>query len=147
MATTVNAIVVAAKSVAAAVLTDWVELRHVFDVAKNDFRNTRYAYGVRPLEADNAATVTGAYMLDHRFELILTQTVARTDDDSQIFTVLSDLYDKADQVYRQFENTKIGLGSTIALVTSPSLSEPEILTGTTVVLRMQFLVKYRHSIS
>lgn len=149
MATTADSIVSASKTIAANVLgATWKELKFVFDIAENNERTGANGYGVRPLEASNAATVTGSYMLDHRFELILTKTFARREGDTEIFTVLSSLYDYMDQIYRQFESLKLNLGTTIALVTSPSLSEPEVLTTTgLVVLRMQYLVKYRNTLS
>lgn len=148
MATTAIQIVTQSETLAATVLGgSWKKLLFVFDLTENTERVAYKGYAVRPLEAGNAPTVNRSYMLNHRFELILTNTFARRESDAEVFTSLSTLYDYADQIYRQFETTKVNLGTTVSLVTNPSISEPEILLDRgMIVLRMQYQVMYRNSI-
>lgn len=148
MATTVQSILSSLLTIAGSTLSSgWQELRYVFNIEKNDVRAGYQAYGVRPLEANFASTVINSYMLAHRFELILCSTFTRASSDTEVKTVLSALYDKTDQIYRQFEHTKLNLSPTVASVSDPSISEPEILEGSSLILlRSQLTIRYRHAI-
>jgi hypothetical protein len=145
MATIVQNILNNVKSTAATVLgATYKELRYVYAIEKNDLRSSEKAYSCRPLSASPAESIVRHYTLDHQFELVLTDTVGRSDDDSQRFDILHTMYDKADEIFKELVNTKLSLSSTVLNVASPSMSEPEFINDNKlVILRMQFTVKYR----
>jgi len=117
-------------------------------VEKNNLRDAKLAYGVRPLDAANAATLTRSYTLDHGFEVILTDTFARGDSDKQREDSLKVMYDKADEIFKNLVNHKINLASVVLDIQDPSLSEPEFLDDSKfVILRMQYVVKYRSNLN
>lgn len=125
-------------------------LAHVYDVSKNNIRQARLAYGVRPLKADPVTTVNRTYTLDQTFEIILTDTVARAaDTDAQVTTVLETMYNKADEIFKLAVNTHLALPTQVLNVFDPRLLEPEIIDGETkvVVFRMQATVKHRSSLT
>lgn len=149
MSTYVTQITNETKSIASSTLgVEYKELRFVFDVAKNDIRSAEKAYGVRPLSAVTAESVTRFYTLDHEFELVLTDTIGRSDDDTQRQDAINIMYDKADEIFKAMIHTKINLASFVLNVTSPSMSEPEIINDNKfVILRMQYNVKYRSALT
>ena len=148
MATIVQNIIANAKSTAATVCgADYKELRFVYAVDKNDIRSAEKGYGIRPLPAVPAESITKHYTLDHQFELVLTDTIGRSDDDSQRTDALNTMYDKADEFFKSIVNTKLNLAATILNISEPSISEPEfVLDNKLVILRMQFTVKYRSAL-
>lgn len=148
MATIVQDIITQSKSIASTLLgASYKELRFVYTVERNDIRSAEKGYSVRPLSATPAESVTRVYTLDHGFEFILTDTIGRSDDDSQRTDALNTMYDKADEYFKQIINTKINLPSVVLLVSSPSISEPEfVLDNKLVILRMQYTVKYRSAL-
>jgi len=148
MATTVSSIMTQVKALASAELgTAWHELPNVLSLDANDDRRGSKGYGVRPLGASDAPSTLNSYALDHQFQLILMDSVARTDDDSQAMTVAGNLFDKMDEIYKSLVRTKVNLAGTVLIVGSPSLSEPEFIAGNKfVALRQNFNVKYRQTI-
>lgn len=145
MSTYVSQIITQTLSVISTELgSTYQQLRYVYDLDKNDYRGRYLAYGVRPLDAVSAESIVRNYTLDQGFEVILTDTIARTDSDSQITTSLGTMYNKADEIFKALVNTKINLASFVLNVFDPSLNEPEYFDDQKyVVLRMQYKVKYR----
>jgi hypothetical protein len=148
MAATVTTIMTEIKSLAASSLGNaWHELPNSIDLKGNDSRRGSKGYGVRPLGAADAPSVTNSYSLDHVFEVVLMDRNPRKDDESQAMAVLGDLYDKQDEIYKSLVRTKVNLGGTVLLVSNPSLSDPEFVNGREfVALRQQFNVRYRQTI-
>lgn len=124
--------------------TTWSKLRFIEDVSKNDERNLDQAYGVRPLDAPEGSTITKVYTLDHNFEVILSRTAPREQDDDDLIAAKDDLFEQAHKVLKATIDTKLGLPAVVIVVQAPSISEPEILDGlSAIVLRVGFSVKYR----
>jgi hypothetical protein len=148
MAATVTSILTEVKAIASAYLGDtWHELPNVTALTSNDLRRGSKAYGVRPLAASNAPTVTNTYALNHGFELVLMDKNPRRDNESQAMAVAGSLYDKHDEIFKLIARSKVNLGGTVILVSEPSISEPEYVNGREfVALRMQFNVRYRQTI-
>lgn len=122
------------------------ELAYVINVEKNDLRRIKNGYGVRYLEANPSDGVTRHYTLDQRFEIILTTSNPRKNDDSGLLSSTSTLYDLIDDIFKDLVNSKVGLPSLVLLVYQPTISEPEYLNDNDfIVLRHQVTVKYRSS--
>lgn len=145
---TVADILTQVKAVAATAAPTWHELPYVHNVGANNFRTAKLAYGVRPMDASPTSSVNRVYTMDHRFEMVLTDSIARAADDSQIETTLGVLYGVADTIFKAMVNTAINLPSVVLMVSQPSLSEPEMYEKEKfVALRMQFVVKYRSTLT
>ena len=128
-------------------LTDADKLRYVFDIEANDKRVLENGWHVLPLDAVNAAGVNKFYTLDQSFEIILTKTAPRQQDDDQALTAIDDLYSLADDLFKDMLDTQLGL-SFVLVVFDPSISAPElVLEGSAVALRIQLTVKYRQSVT
>ena len=120
------------------------ELRFVQDVARNHLRGARLSFGVRPLGAIPVSTVTNYYTVDQTFEIILADSIARKDDDSEKEASLGEMYDQADEIFKAMINSKINLAASVLSVSQPTYLEPEIYDDQSmVVLRMQCVVKWR----
>ena len=145
MATLVPQILEQSRSIAATELgATYQRLAFIYDLSKLDIRRGRLAYGIRPLSAVPSSGIVRAFTLDHEFELILTDTIARGLDDSQRETAIDVMYDKADELMKLMINTKINLSNFVIHVFQPSISEPEFFDDNKVVaLRTQYIVKYR----
>ncbi len=105
---------------------------------------SRLSYGVKPLSADEAESVTKSYTVDQGFEILLADVVPRTHDDTQREEALVVIYDNADEIFKAMINTKIGLPGIVLNISGPSLSEPEIFEENTIILvRVGVIVKYR----
>jgi hypothetical protein len=148
MAATVSNILEQIEATAAATLDPpWHEVPNVFNLAGTDVRRGAKAYGVRPLPANSAASVTNSYALDHAFELVLMDSNPKRDDDAGAIAVIGDLYDKQDEILKAMMRTKLNLAGTVLLISEPTLSEPEFLaSGALIALRQQFNVRYRQTI-
>ena len=128
--------------------SDYQELQFIYDIEKNTLRGARLAYGIRPLNAFTAEGVTRVYTLDHEFEVILTDTFARGDNDSQREASLNTMYDKSDEIFKELVNKKINLANFVLNLFNPSISEPEFLDDNKfIILRFQFTVKYRSALN
>lgn len=123
-------------------------LAHVYNVEMNNVREGYQAYGWRPLDALPSETVTRTYALDHRFELILCNTIARGATDAELTTSLCTMYDKTDELFKAMIHTKLSLPLLVLDIRTPSLSAPEIYERKNlVVLRMQVSIKYRSALT
>lgn len=147
MASIVSDIISGIRTVASGQLGgSWQELRNWYEVDKNDIRSAALAYNVRPLSAIPVDGVMKYYTVDQTFEIILSDVIARGHGDSERETALLELYNKADEIFKDLHNTKVNGTSGVLLVSQPSLAEPEFLDEKKIiVLRMQFVVKYRGS--
>lgn len=147
MSAVVSDIVTGIRAVASNALgASWQELRYWYEIDKNDIRTAALAYNARPLGAIPVDGAMKFYTVDQTFELILTDVITRGLGDSERETALLQLYDKADEIFKDLHNTKVNGTAGVLLVSQPSLAEPEFLDDKKIiVLRMQFVVKYRGS--
>lgn len=145
MASIVSNIVSGIRTVASNQLgANWQTLRNWYEVEKNDIRSAAQAYNVRPLAVSPSDGTMRFYTVDQVFELILTDVITRGHGDSERETTLLELYNQADEIFKDLHNTKVNGTAGVLLVGSPSISEPEFLEEKKiVVLRMQFVIKYR----
>lgn len=149
MSTHVTSIISGIKTTVAAELgADFSELPFVQDLTKNNKRTARYGYGVRPLDANTAdGGVVRAYTLDHRFEVVLTESFVNRSSDAEIEACLGRLYDKADEVFKELVNSKAGVPDVVLSVSEPSMTQPEVIEAAKIVaIRLQLKVKYRSTI-
>lgn len=127
---------------------DFQELPFVHDVSLNDSRRLDKGYGLRFLDGPFSDTLTREYTIDQGFEMVLTRTNPRQDNDEDLITAEKFLYDKADDVLAALVGTKAGSPGIVLLVSQPSFLEPELLQDNKyVALRVQFIIKYRRALT
>lgn len=124
----------------------YTRLRKVFSPEENDLRNINQAFGVRHGAASTADGVTRVYTMDHGFEVLLAKRASTRNSDLTIQETINELYDKADDVFRNIHLTKLNLPSIVLIVDSPNIGVPEILENECVLLTLGFNVKYRSAI-
>lgn len=147
MSSTQQSIVTQGKVIAAATLgSTWRALRYIYQPERNDGRDSEKGYAVAPdLAGFDETGVLGYETLNHEFLLLLSDVVARYDSDDDVQTILNTLYDKGDQVFKQFVTLRMNLPASVLKVDSRSIEAPVIANGA-VYLRMRFVVKYRQSL-
>ena len=126
---------------------EYVALRNIFNPELEDNRNSYKAFGVKHGAAQSADGITRVYTLDHKFEVLLVNRAPTRDDDAAIQVVINELYNKADDLLRNFFLKKLGLSAIILIIDQPELSDPEILANDAVLLRVGFNIKYRKPIT
>lgn len=149
MSNVVETIVNAFKSnVATNLGATYSELKYVFDVSQNNFKTNKKGYGVVPSSGETFSGVMTHYTMRQSFQVILTDDYVNKLGDSGQQTSLMSMYSKMDDIFVDVLNQKLGLGSTILLVESMTLEEPEFLDDNNViVLRSNFTVQYRKALS
>lgn len=151
MATTVQTIVENSYSIIVSTINNsaWRKLRFVQDLTRNSEADAKKAYGVRPGEAapSDAKGLLGYETFDQTFEFVLSDCVARGDSDDEVQTILNDLYNKADLIFKQFVTTRLNLAASVIKVDERSMGDPEIVNKTQVFLRVRFVVTYRQSLT
>ena len=147
MANEVRDIVDGANALALATLgSPWKELRWLYDLPKNDGNDAQKAYGTRPLEAAPRSTVLGYETLEHKFDFILSDVLAKHESDTEVQDILDTLYEKHRLIWKEFVRTKLNLPTAVLLVDTRTPEAPVIL-NMTVYLRVSFVVTYRQSLS
>lgn len=124
------------------------QLADVYDVRKNDARAATKGYGMRPLEGVTPdQQVNRSYTMDQRFEVVLTDIIARGATDSELTATIGTMYNQADEIFKAMIATKVGYPAAVLNCFSPSISAPEILGDVGIVaVRLQFTVKYRSAL-
>ena len=124
--------------------SSYQELRNIYDLSKNNIRDLRLGYALRPLGAIDVEGITKNYTMDHGFELILTDTTTRNESDAQKELAFNTMFERGHEFFTALVNTKISLPSSVLNVFAPTFFEPETLPESKgLVLRLQYTVKYR----
>lgn len=125
------------------------KLRRFYLPEQNSQRDAEKGYAViegAAIDASSEGTFK-FYTLDHQFDIIVVDTIARDTEDSYKQTVAEDLYDKIDEMLVDFLGSGLGTISVtngIILTTNqPTISEPEFLENNSVLIRASLNVKYR----
>lgn len=150
MSNIVEQIITAGKSQLSTTLgASYSELDYVIELEKNNFRNRTTRYGFIPLGADTGESVINkVYTLDHSFQIILTQPTFNRQNDAGLISATNTLYDKMDDIFKDFMNKKLGLNTIILNIQEPSIEEPEYLEDNDLVaLRGNVVIKYRQPLN
>lgn len=121
-------------------------MRFAYQPENNDERSLTKSYELIPAEAETADTVTQRETLRHFFTFVIGDTAKRVDSDETILDILETLYDKLDQIFRQFVDTKMNMAGTVVQVDQRFIEAP-VVEGTKVYLKMRFWVKYRQTLN
>lgn len=123
------------------------ELKFVRELGKNDTRNLEKGWGLKFLDGPATDTITKAYSVDQGFELVLTRTNIRKNDETDVESAEKLLFDEATDIMIPLIHNNIGATVGVSKVSAPSFSEPELLNDASfIALRVQFTVTYRQQL-
>lgn len=149
MSTQVTQIHGAIKSGVASVLgASFHELQDTINLEANNLRVAKNGYAVKHGAIISAAGVTRVYTTDQVFEIILSQTNPRKDNDTSLQTTINELYDLADSIFVELLRTKLNLPGVVLNVFNPSITAPEFVNGKEfTILRFRVVVKFRNVVN
>ena len=127
------------------------ELRHVKDLTGNDSRNLLLGWGVRFLAGPASDTLLQSYTIDQGFEIILTRTNPRQDDDAGVEDAEKLLFDAQTDILKLLVHSNLNATAGVLRVSEPDFSEPELLGAddqetSFIALRVQVTITYRQQI-
>ncbi len=124
------------------------ELHFTRDLERNDDRIATKGYGVRFLDGPFTDTLTKSYTIDQGFEIVLTRTNLRQNDESQIEDAEKLLHDEMSDILKPLINSNLNATAGVLKVDQPSFSEPELFNEAHfVALRCQIVITYRQQIT
>lgn len=127
---------------------DYSKLSFAGDLTLNKFGKVSKRYAVTPKSAQVVEGTSGANTLDHRFEIIITDSFqagakSQLNDDLKL-EVIGELQDKALLIYKDLQLNKSLLNAQVLIVNGLSMNEVEFLEEEkTAVLKIEINIKYR----
>jgi hypothetical protein len=123
-------------------------LDYVVEVEKNHFEGNKQKYGVLPLGYERQSGPLGSLTVDQVFQVVLVDSYINVaKNDSAEREKARNVFAKMDDISKEIYNTKIGLPNLVQFVDHVSADDPEYNEeDKIVILRGNFLVKYRRSI-
>lgn len=118
-------------------------LKYSYDLENNDSRTAANAYGIGSSSASSVTGTNRSITLDQSFFVVLTRQFGGRDNDADERTKLKEVYDDLENLYRDFFESKLGIPTTVYLVSELSLDEPENIGQNVISVRMNFTVKHR----
>lgn len=118
------------------------------DLNENKWARAAKRYSVVPKSANVTDGVLGSNMIDHRYEITLTDTfslgpTAALNDDLKIQRI-NELQDNALLIYRDLQNNKTLLSSSVLIVSGLSINDAVILQDEKiVVIKFELIIKYK----
>ena len=145
MSTIVKDIKEAMESRLAIVLSTSKPLDYVIDIEKNNFTNDKDRFGINPGAATPSVSITKAYTLAQKFEIVLVTDFVNDHDDSKQDDKILVLYDRMHEMFIDLFQSRIGLNGIVMNVNEPEIAEPEYLKSTA-ILRGTLTVTYRQAV-
>jgi len=126
-----------------AVLPSYTRLKYSYEIEKNDKRSSSAGYGIGAGSSISAEGTFRTITLDQSFFVILSQDFGGRSNDEAERTALKTIYDDLETLYKDLFQSKIGIPSTVYLVSDLSLDEPAKMGQNVISVRMNFVVKTR----
>lgn len=123
---------------------NWSELDYIYDLEKNNWKNSDKRYGVGVRGGSSVSGTNKAITVDQEFFVVLTETFRNKHDDGNERTVLSDIYNQFDTIKNNIFQSKINNSSSVLVVSELSYEEPTNPDEGIVSVTMNFIVKYRN---
>lgn len=122
----------------------WNELKYKYDIAQNNYKQNKQKYGVIPLSGSTVDGIMTYYTMEQDFRLILTDGFVNDFDDTSLQASVADLTNKLDDIYKDLYSSKLGIPSTVIVVSSFTIEQPEVLDDNNViVMQADFTIRYR----
>lgn len=128
--------------------TSFSKLRYVYNIERNDYKGNQDRYAVTPGDAPFSSGIVNNYTVDQSFIVSLTTGYRNSaKDDLDLQASVDSLYSEMDEVIKDLHLNKAGLPGIVLSINLDSIDAPEILEEhKVVVLRADFVVKYRNSV-
>ncbi len=125
---------------------DYKELNYSIEIPKNSFKGNEKRYSVLPKSFNENSGVIGFINIEQEYELILTDMfINKSMSDKDQRTKTENLQDKIILIYKEIVKQKAG-SATCIQVKDLSVSDPEYLDTSIILLKATFKIKYRTQI-
>ena len=123
------------------------KLSYSYDLEKSGKRSEKNAYGYGAGAGSSTPGTLKSVTMDQEFFVVLTENyTGRSNDDKEVIALKS-IYDDMEVIYQDFVSSKLGINSTVLLVSEISLDEPEKISENTLSVRATFIVKHRQPLT
>ena len=129
--------------VSATLGAEWSELKYVYNLEDNNFRDGSNSYGVGALSGSNVSGTNKALTVDMGFFITLTKNFVNRSNDSKEREVLSDIYDKFEDININVFQKKLS-NSSVLVVQDITYEEPEKIDKGTIAVTCSLIIKYRN---
>ena len=126
----------------AVLLPNHKRLDYSYELEKNSSRSDD-SWGAGAGSADWATGVTRAVTLDSNFFVVIGNKFTNRSNDNSEITALKEVYDNIETVFLDFASSKLGIPSTVLVVESLTLDEPEKIGKNIISVKANFIVKHR----
>jgi len=123
------------------------KLKYSYDLEKNGKRGEKNAYSFGIGAAAETPGTMKSLTLDQDFFVILTENYNNRSDDDGEKAALTAIYDDLETITRDFANSKLGAPGIVLVVQQTDLEEPEKIADGTIIVRANFTVKHRATIT
>jgi hypothetical protein len=128
--------------------SEFKELHFVRDLERNDDRILTKGWGLRFLDGPPSDTLTKSYTIDQGFEIVLTRTNLRQQDESQVEDAEKLLFDEMTDILKPLIHSNLNATTGVLKIDQPNFSEPELLNEAHfVALRVQIVITYRQQLT
>ena len=135
-------------SIIANIGPDFVRLKFARDLERNDKRELTQGWGLRFLAGPPSDSITKSYSIDQGFEIILTRTNIRQNDEDDVEEAEKLLFDEMTDILAPLINSNLSGTAGVSRISQPDFSEPELLKDSSfVALRVQIIITYRQQLS
>lgn len=121
---------------------DWKELKYVYEVEKNDFRNQKNGYGVGFAGNATVPGTTKAVTKDNELFVVLTKQFGNRSSDVSERSAISALLDKKDILDKNIFEKKLN-NSSVLVVQEISTEAPGPVADSVIALRFSYIIKTR----
>jgi len=123
------------------------KLKYSYDLEKNGKRSENNAYGYGVGGGEGVPGTLKAVTMDQEFFVVLTENYENRSNDNKEVIELKGIYDDMEVIYQDFVSSKLGINSTVLLVSNISLDEPEKISENTIAVKARFTVRHRQPLT
>lgn len=147
MSTIVSDIRTALETQVATILgATWKPMVSKFNIEKSNKANDKLRYGVVVGNADFAVGVLGMNTFDRTYQVILQDRYEIKSDSTRQATI-DNLHDQASEIMKTVTANRLGLLSTVLMITPSPVDEPDLEIENLAIIRIEFIIKYREALA
>jgi hypothetical protein len=125
------------------VISAYSRLKYSYDLESNSYRDGEKGYGIGAGTGSSVEGTTQTITMDQSFFVVLTRNFGGRQDDNAERIALKSIYDDLETLYRDLFQSKLGIASTVYLVSDLDLEEPTKIAKNVISIKMNFMVKHR----
>jgi hypothetical protein len=126
----------------AVLLPNHKRLDYSYELEKNSTRSDD-SWGAGAGSSDWTTGVTKSVTLDSNFFVVIGNKFTNRSNDNGEIAALKEVYDNIETVFLDFASSKLGISSTVLVVESLTLDEPEKIGKNIISVKANFVVKHR----